>query len=183
MVAFTQQGAGVGETEKGRRFSTLVIPHIAAAYNLARWLVRDPSDAEDIVQESCLRAFRFLDELRNGDGRAWLLAIVRNTSYTWLQQNRMRDLSRPLDQDPPDESQDPEAAAQRAIDQGLLRKCMERLPLEFREVIVLRDLEGLSYREIANAVNIPIGTVMSRLARGRTQLQRWLIQRPDPGPD
>ncbi len=170
-------GAGVGEKEKKQKFESVVAPHLAAAYNLARWLMNDPADAEDIVQEAFLRAFRFLDGFRGGNGRAWLLSIVRNTCYTWLRQNRGHQQSLSFDEAIHDVSKETEAEAEREIDQQLLRKSLERLPVDYREVIVLRDLEGLSYKEVAEAANIPMGTVMSRLARGREQLRRLMSDR------
>ena len=163
-----------GGSEKARRFDTLVAPHIGAAYNLARWLVRNDRDAEDVVQESCLRAVRFLDGFRGDSARSWLLTIVRNSSYTWLRQNRPQEVKVPPDGELRDNSLDPEVSLQNSIDAQILRNAMEQLPLEFREVIVLRELEEFSYREIAHMADIPIGTVMSRLARGRRMLRRLI---------
>lgn len=166
----------MGESEKTRRFAVLVMPHISAAYNLARWLVHETADAEDVVQEACLRAFRFIEGFRGEDGRAWFLAIVRNTSYTWLRQNRAREMTVPFDELALTDGPDPENVVLQKIDSQLLRKSMQRLPIEYREVIVLRDVEGMSYKDIAKAVEIPVGTVMSRLARGRRYLQLMLVQ-------
>jgi RNA polymerase sigma-70 factor (ECF subfamily) len=160
------------------RFEQTVLPHLDAAYNLARWLTRNEHDAEDVVQEAYLRAFRFFDGFHGVDGRPWLLAIVRNTCHTWLAQNR------PVATTPLDEEQhavasavpDPEAGLIQREDQQLLRQALEELPAEFREVIVLRELEGLSYKEIAGIAGIPLGTVMSRLARARERLQQRLAE-------
>jgi RNA polymerase sigma factor (sigma-70 family) len=162
------------------RFEEIALPHLAAAYNLARWLVHNEHDAEDIVQESYLRAFKFFSGYYGGDSRSWLLTIVRNTCYTWLQQNRALRLAAPhddkleavgLDLD------DPEMLLVRSVDSEIVRDALQELPAEFREVVVLREMEGLSYKEIANIADIPIGTVMSRLRRGRTRLQALLAGR------
>jgi len=161
-----------GASDKERRFERVVMPHLPAAYNLARWLLHDADDAEDVVQEACLRAFRFLDRLRGDDGRAWLLAIVRNTSFTWLEKTKSRDHDVPVDDETLPDGRDAELAVHAEIDLKMLRRAMARLPVEFREAILLRDLEGLSYKEIAAISGVPIGTVMSRLARGRDQLRK-----------
>ena len=162
------------------RFEEIALPHLSAAYNLARWLVRDESDAEDIVQEAYLRAFKFFGGYYGGDSRAWLLTIVRNTCYTWLQQNRVLRLAEPID-DKIDElgpsGSDPETLLLQSVDAQTVRDALQELPVEFREVMVLREMEGLSYKEIANVVDIPIGTVMSRLKRGRTRLHALLTKR------
>lgn len=161
-----------------RRFEAIALPHLDAAYNLARWLTRNDRDAEDVVQEACLRAFKFFGGFHGDNGRAWLLGIVRNTCYTWLQKNRKQDLNIPFDEEshslghpdlsPPGDN--PETILARNEDLQRLNAALEALPLEFREVVVLRDLEGLTYKEIAEVVAIPLGTVMSRLARGRRLL-------------
>jgi RNA polymerase sigma-70 factor (ECF subfamily) len=156
-------------------FETQVVPHMGAAYNLARWLTRNDHDAEDVVQEAYLRAFRFWESFRGADPRAWLLAIVRNTCFTWLQQNRKPTLELP--EDMPDlkpASTNPEALLLANVDAERLRRAVEELPLEFREAIVLRELEGFSYKEISSITSVPIGTVMSRLARARNRLQQAL---------
>lgn len=163
---------------KTRRFEAMVLPHLDAAYNLARWLTRNDRDAEDVVQEAFLRAFKFFGGFRGENGRAWLLGIVRNTCYSWLRQNRKQDLNTPFDeeahslelqrQSQPDNN--PESILARDDDLRFLNQALEKLPLEFREVIVLRDLEDLSYKEIAEVSAIPLGTVMSRLSRGRRLL-------------
>ncbi len=166
------------EQSKTRRFEAIVLPHLDAAYNLARWLTRSDQDARDIVQEAYLRAFKFFDGFRGGNGRAWLLGIVRNTFYTWLRQNRKQDSNTPFDEEshsmeatgPGQPDNNPESILSRADDARRLNQALAKLPLEFREIVVLRDLEDLSYKEIAEVSAIPIGTVMSRLARGRKLL-------------
>jgi RNA polymerase sigma factor (sigma-70 family) len=160
-----------------RRFENHILPHLSAAYNLARWLAQNDHDAEDIVQDSCLRAFKFFDGFRGGDGRAWLLRIVRNTCYTWLQHNRSNTVALSSSEDfyaLPSALPTPEEALIKQINVGLLHQAMQELPIEFREVLVLRDLEDLSYKEIAGIIDIPLGTVMSRLARGRKRLAHLL---------
>lgn len=163
-----------------------MLPHLNAAYNLARWLTRNDQDAQDIVQEACLRAFKFFDGLRGEETRAWLLAIVRNTTYTWMRQNRGHAQNSPIDEEFHDGNErgsatlldqadgNPEAILAHADDKRLLNQALEQLPLEFREVLVLRELEDLSYKEISIIAGIPIGTVMSRLARGRGLLLKYL---------
>jgi RNA polymerase sigma-70 factor (ECF subfamily) len=164
----------VQERSKLERFEESILPHLAAAYNLARWLTRDDRDAEDVVQEAYLRAFRFFGGFRGGDGRAWLLTIVRNTCYTWLQQHRSREFAASDDEMEQVESDAPSPEARLIVtaDSKLLARALEELPIEFREAIVLRELEGLSYKEIADLAEIPLGTVMSRLARARKRLQQ-----------
>ena len=151
-----------------KRFEEAMLPHLAAAYNLARWLTRNGPDAEDLVQDACLRALKGFEGFRGGDGRAWLLRIVRNTCYTWLQENRVQELATTFDEELDtieDDGTNPETLLLRSADNQWLKEALEKLPLEFREVIVLRELEGLSYKEIAALAGIPVGTVMSRLAR------------------
>ncbi len=167
------------DQSKVARFEEVALPHLTAAYNLARWLLHNESDAEDVVQEAYLRAFKFFGGYYGGDGRSWLLTIVRNTCYTWLQQNRVLRLADPIE-DKLDEVgidfADPEVLLLQAVDSQLVRSALQELPVEFREVVVLREMEGLSYKEIANIVDVPLGTVMSRLARGRKRLQELLAQ-------
>jgi RNA polymerase sigma factor (sigma-70 family) len=154
------------------------LPHLDAAYNLARWLTRNDRDAEDLVQESYLRAFRFFDGFRGDNSRAWLLKIVRNTFYTSTR-HRTLEPAASLDEELLDvecESCDPETIALASADQDLLRQALESLPAEYREALVLRELEGLSYREIAVIAAVPLGTVMSRLARARKQLQLRMVE-------
>ena len=160
-----------------QNFEAAALPHFGAAYNLARWLTRNDTDAEDVVQEAYLRAFRFFGSFHGGDVRPWLLAIVRNTCYTWMQHNRSPELTIPLDDDLHEiESKDlnPEALLLQSADTQKVRQALEGLPAEFCEVIVLRELEGLSYKQIADVAEIPVGTVMSRLARARKRLQQIL---------
>jgi RNA polymerase sigma-70 factor (ECF subfamily) len=159
-------------------FEQTVLPHLAAAYNLARWLTHNDQDAEDVVQEAYLRAFRFFGGFHGGDSRAWLLTIVRHTCYTWLRQQRAHDLITVFDEElhtPECPTADPETQLVQQASAQALRAAVEALPVEFREVVVLRDLEELSYKEIATIANIPIGTVMSRLARARKRLQQALL--------
>jgi RNA polymerase sigma-70 factor (ECF subfamily) len=160
------------------QFEARVLPHLGAAYNLARWLTRNDHDAEDVVQESFLRAYRYFGGFHGGDGRAWLLTIVRNTCYTWFQQNRPRELAASLDDavnNIESDAPSPEAELIRSADRNLITKALEELPLEYREVLVLREMEGMSYKEIADITEIPIGTVMSRLARARKRLQQSIV--------
>jgi len=155
------------------RIERALLPHLDAAHNLARWLVGSPHDADDVVQDACVRALTFFDGFHGEDGRAWLLAIIRNTCYDWLRKRRNHV---PLDEIamPADTAPGPEAEQLRQADRQLVRQSIERLPPEFREVIVLREMEGLSYKQIARVIDAPIGTVMSRLARGRKHLERLL---------
>jgi RNA polymerase sigma-70 factor (ECF subfamily) len=153
-------------------FEETVLPHLGAAYNLARWLTRNDSDAEDVVQESYLRAFRYFNGFHGGDSRAWTLKIVRNTCYSWLQKNRAHEITDEFDEESySPETADPETILIEKIDRQLLKKLLDELPLEFREIVILRELEGFSYKEIASIADLPLGTVMSRLARARARLQ------------
>jgi RNA polymerase sigma-70 factor (ECF subfamily) len=152
---------------------------LGAAYNLARWLTRNEHDAEDVVQEALLRALRFFDGFRGGDTRSWVLTVVRHTCYTWLQRNRPLALVSDFDVEAlglESDAPDPEAMLQQEADSERLRRGLEQLPLEFREVLVLRELEGLSYKEIAKVTNVPLGTVMSRLSRARDRLHACLTR-------
>jgi len=170
----------VTEPNQLARFERAVLPHLDAAYNLARWLTRNDHDAEDVVQEAYLRALKFFGGFRGGDSRAWLLAIVRNTCYTWIEQNRKHEMMTDFDEEAHDvESNDPnpETALLQSADQQMLKQALEALPVEFREVVILRELEGLSYKEIADLAHLPLGTVMSRLARARKRLQQDLTER------
>lgn len=155
-------------------------PHLGAAYNLARWLARSHEDAEDIVQESFLRAYSGYDGFRGGDPKAWLLAVVRNTAMTWLKKNRNPAMQHELVMDARDPNTGPEGLVLKAADREKVRGALEQLPVEFREVVVLREFEELSYREIATISGVPLGTVMSRLSRGREWLRRFLTS-PEEG--
>ncbi|HEY6280612.1 MAG TPA: sigma-70 family RNA polymerase sigma factor [Burkholderiales bacterium] len=160
--------------DKNRRFEEIALPHLSSAYNLARWLTRNDHDAEDMVQEAYLRAFKFFDSFRGDDGRAWLLAIVRNTCYTWLKQNRVQELHDSFDEEEhaeADSGSDPQTLMLQNADKRLLDLALETLSLEFREILIMRELEDLSYKEIATVAGIPLGTVMSRLARARKMLR------------
>ncbi len=160
-------------------FEDAVLPHIDAAYSLARWLTRNEADAEDVVQEAFLRALKFFRGFQGSDGRAWLLTIVRNTCYTWLKRNRAKDLAYDLDEAmalrEDSDTPDPEATLARNDQERLVAQAIESLPIEFREVVILRELDELSYKEIADLAGIPVGTVMSRLARARKKLQASLF--------
>ncbi len=162
----------MSENEQQARFERLVMPHLDAAYNLARWLAGNDHDAEDIAQEACVRAFRFVGGCRASDGRAWLLTIVRHTAFSWLKKHRPAARVS-LDDDELAEIEDPSdpTGAFHGADADVLRAALEALPMAFREALVLREVEGLSYKEIADVAEVPVGTVMSRLARARRQLQ------------
>ena len=159
------------------RFDLLILPHLDAAYNLARWLVGNPADADDIVQEAFLRALRFFDGFRGGDSRAWLLKIVRNTSYSWLRKNRPAQLTDEFDETiHSDENADENAEMKllsRAESERVIN-ALEALPLTFREILVLREIEGLSYKEISEVTGVAMGTVMSSLSRARHRLRGQL---------
>jgi RNA polymerase sigma-70 factor (ECF subfamily) len=159
------------------RFEQLILPHLDAAFNLSRWLLHGRADAEDVAQEAMLRGLRFFRGFHGGDARAWLLQIVRNTCYTWLEKNRAVDLSTEFDEElHAQPSMSPETLAIAGDNRERLTRALEELPVRFREVLILRELEGCSYKEIAAITSAPIGTVMSSLARARQRLQRILIQ-------
>ncbi len=169
-------------------FEQLVLPHLGAGYNLARWLLRNDHDAEDVMQEAIVRAFRFFDGFSGTNPRAWLLTVVRNSAYSFLQQNRPRELGTEFDEELHTEpasngrtSETPEVLLLRSAQQRSLNEAVEALPVEFREVFLLREMEGLSYKEIADLARIPIGTVMSRLSRARRQLQAAVTRREQAG--
>jgi RNA polymerase sigma-70 factor, ECF subfamily len=158
-------------------FEDVMLPHLDAAHNLAKWLLRNEEDAKDVVQEAYLRAFKSFGGFHGSNGRAWLLTIVRNTSYTLLKKNRAVNLTTTFDEEihaSGDESASPAIMVERAEDAELITKAMDELPAEFREILVLRHQEGLSYKEIADIAQIPPGTVMSRLARARAKLREYL---------
>ena len=161
-----------------RGFEEVAIPHLDAAYNLARWFTRNEKDAEDVVQEAYLRALRHFSGFQGGDARPWLLAIVRNTYYTWFRQNRVLERNADFDDEmymQTSDDLDPEMLLIREADTQMLRRALKSLPDEFREVIVLREFEELSYKQIADVVKIPVGTVMSRLARARGRLKQIIL--------
>jgi RNA polymerase sigma factor (sigma-70 family) len=163
--------------QKADRFQNAISPHLGAAYNYARWLTRGHQDAEDIVQEACVRAYQYFESSRGENQRAWLLTIVRNTCYNWFKSAGSKEI--PTDGDDGVfethlTSPDPHTLLSEHLDTSRLKEGIESLPIEFREVIVLRELEDLSYKEISEIAKIPIGTVMSRLARARTKLQEIL---------
>jgi RNA polymerase sigma factor (sigma-70 family) len=157
------------------RFEALVLPHLDAAFNLARWLLRSPADAEDVAQEAFLRSYRSFGTFRGGNARAWLLQIVRNTCYTWLQKKYPSERFTEFDEEKMPQTKDnPESLALANSDRELLTRTLEQLPPQSREILVLRELEGCSYKEIAEITARPIGTVMSTLARAREQLRGFL---------
>jgi RNA polymerase sigma-70 factor (ECF subfamily) len=171
-----------GGSNQANSFEQVVLPHMDAAYNLARWLVRNTHDAEDIVQEAYLRAYKFFGSYQGGDARAWVLKIVRNTSYSFLEKNRPAHFAEEFDETihtAKTEQPDAETMFLQSADTRLVREALDELPVTFREVLVLRELEGLSYKEIAHVMGVPIGTVMSGLARGRAKLRECLVRARD----
>jgi RNA polymerase sigma-70 factor (ECF subfamily) len=163
--------------EELARFERASLPHLDAAYNLARWLTRNDHDAEDVVQEACLRAHQFFGGFQGADGRAWLHTVVRDTCYTWLERNRPRAPVVAFDEhkhSSADPGTSPPGLALRGEDRQLLHQALEQPSPEYREVIVLRELEGLSNKDIAGITGTPLGTVMSRLARARERLPKAL---------
>ncbi len=171
---------------KSRRFQQQIMPHLDAAYNLARWLTRNGTDAEDVVQDACLRAYKYFDGFEGESPCAWFLAIVRNTFYTWLRANRPAEEADGIAIEDANDiresatlpagashalTADPETLLIERREQQSLNQMIADLPLEYREVIILREIEDLSYREIAEVAGIPVGTVMSRLARARQRLR------------
>jgi RNA polymerase sigma-70 factor (ECF subfamily) len=174
----------LGDNDRTRRFEAMALPHLDAAYNLARWLTRADQDARDVVQDSYLRAFQFFDGFKGGDGRAWLLTIVRNTAFNWLKRDRKGAIETVFDETlhggaalsaiGPAPPANPETLLLQRADSEAIDRAIAGLPLPFREAIVLRELEELSYAEIAEIAGVPIGTVMSRLARARELLRRAL---------
>jgi RNA polymerase sigma-70 factor (ECF subfamily) len=167
----------VDERERLKLFEQTVMPHLDAAYNLARWLAGNDHDARDVTQEASLRAFKFFGNFRGENPRAWLLTIVRNTFYNWLKKNRPTEIAGELDEEAlavEDVSVNADAINLRQADAETVRRAIAELPVEFREMIILREMEGFSYKEIADLSDVPIGTVMSRLARARKFLQKNL---------
>jgi RNA polymerase sigma-70 factor (ECF subfamily) len=176
----------MSDDEDRRRFEQVAIPHLDAAYNLARWLTRNDHDAQDVVQEALVRAARYIASFRGEGARAWLLQIVRNTCYTWLKENRpvekvalddfddaWQDVASPSADEPP-------AVAMRKADRAQIDIAIANLPVAYREVLVLRELEDLSYGDIARIAGIPVGTVMSRLARARGLMRSALTSLAQP---
>ena len=184
----------LGSEDDQARFASVVLPHLADAYALARWLTGNRADAEDVVQEACLRAFRGIGGFAGVNARAWVLTIVRHAAYAWLGKNRSAALVMVDDLEavehqqasgaaPDSGPQTPEAALIAKADAARLEAAISGLPLPFRETLVLRDVQGLDYREIAEVTKVPIGTVMSRLARARRRLMARLAadeQRNEP---
>jgi RNA polymerase sigma-70 factor (ECF subfamily) len=167
----------VQQTRTFGTFEQVALPHLDAAYNLARWLLRREHDAEDVVQEAFLRAFNGFDRYQGGDARCWLLTVVRNACYTWLTRDKQRSPAASFDEELHDVATcdfDPVAILQQRVDRDTLRREIEGLPVEFREALILREFEGLSYQQIAAVAGVPVGTVMSRLARARQRLGRAL---------
>ena len=168
--------------EKLRRFEEQISPHLKSAYNLAKWLTRSHEDAEDVVQEAFLRAFSAFEGFRGEDAKPWLLTIVRNTSMTMLKRSRNTGATIAFDEgleDPTESSPDPEEILLISCDREQVRHALEQLPSDFREAVVLREMEGLSYKEISTIIGVPLGTVMSRLSRGREWLRR-ILAAPTP---
>ena len=162
---------------KDDQLDEVLISHLDSAYNLARWLVRDRDDAEDVVQEAYLRAVQYSGGFRGGDARAWLLTIVRNTSYRWLARNRTSEPAAQFDENIHiglRASLNPEQLLLQTADADLVEKALRELPVRFREILVLRELEGLSYKEIADVMSVPAGTVMSSLSRARQRFRQAL---------
>ncbi len=177
--------------DKSRRFAAVALPHLDAAYNLARWLTRNDADAADVVQESYLRALAYFDSYRGENSRAWLLTIVRNTCYRWLERNRPSAITTLHNEseaeaaaaaDRGDAVPTPESLAASQSDAALLNTLIAELPLPLREILVLREVEELPYRDIADALSVPIGTIMSRLARARYALKQAWRRRAARGP-
>ena len=161
-------------------FEAMMLPHLDAAHNLAKWLLRNEQDAQDVVQDAFLRAFKSFGGFHGSNGRAWLLTIVRNTSYTLLKKNRVAEFTTLFDEEihvSGNESVSPATILERSEDTELIREAMDELPAEFREVLTLRHQEDLSYKEIAVIAQIAPGTVMSRLARARAKLKECLAAR------
>jgi len=169
---------------KFSEFNGALLPHLDAAYNFARWLTKNPQDAEDVVQEAILRAFDFYDGFHGENFRSWLLTIVRNTCFTWLKKNRSHEFGRDANDDVENlvsSLPDPQTKFLQMADQEKMRKAIEHLAVEFREVIILKEFEGLSYKEIGRIIKVPIGTVMSRLSRARVHLQEYLVMTGEKG--
>jgi RNA polymerase sigma-70 factor (ECF subfamily) len=168
---------GAAQEHELASFEAMMLPHMDAAHNLAKWLLRNEQDAQDVVQEAYMRAFRSFGGFRGSNGRAWLLTIGRNTAYTLLKKNRAVDLTTAFDEEihaTGYDSVSPAAILECAEDAELIKNAMDELPADFREILILRHQENLSYNEIGDILKIPIGTVMSRLARARGKLKQYL---------
>ena len=163
---------------KLRLFEDAMLPHLRAAHNLARWIVKSPPDAEDLVQEAYIKAFRYFDGFQGASSQAWLLAIVRNTCLTWLRESRAVVSFDEHIHRTGEHVRNVEEALVVESDIGSLRDCIEGLPVEYREAIVMRELEGMSYKEIAETMSVPAGTIMSRLSRARKRLEDCMGSRP-----
>jgi RNA polymerase sigma-70 factor (ECF subfamily) len=178
--AYVVNNSDINPESRLRLFEELILPHLDAAYNLARWLTRNEHDAQDVVQEAYLRAFRFFDSYKGGDGKSWLLEIVRNTCFTWRRREK-RNLATVVFDEAAHTSRvhapNQEEALVDAANRTVLQNCIERLPEVFREVLVMRDLEEMSYRQIAEVAALPAGTVMSRLSRARKRLEECVAGR------
>jgi RNA polymerase sigma-70 factor, ECF subfamily len=188
-LVFSRDRESMDGLDDNARFRRIVMPHLDEAYRLAHWLTGNRADAQDVVQDASIRAFRAVREYAGGNARSWVLSIVRNTAYSWLRKNRsstvvtVDDLEAvELDRADPVEIQPetPEASLISKADAEQLRTAIASLPMPFRETLVLRDVEGLDYREIAEATQVPIGTVMSRLARARRRLIAIIAQNDQP---
>src|SRR5215470_389577 len=174
----------VDDRERAALFEQIVLPHLDAAYNLARWLAGNDHDAQDVAQEASLRAFKYFGSFRGDNPRAWLLSIVRNSFHTWLRKNRPNEKTVEINDealDIEDFSVKAETVSPNFADADAVRRAIAELPLEFREIVILREMEGFSYKEIAELAEVPIGTVMSRLARARKLLQKSLAAAFNPG--
>ena len=178
------------QDDRRRRFELLALPHLDAAFNLARWLAGNTADAEDVVQDAYLRAYRYFDAFQGGNFRVWLLTIVRNAFVTWVKENRSGRMVFTPDTPVADTAEteetlwgsrpsDPEALLLESIESQTLGRLMEQLPAEYREVLLLREVEDLAYKEIADVTGVPIGTVMSRLSRARLALRKLWLQHAD----
>src|SRR5437870_12011582 len=171
---------GTAQEQELASFEALMLPHLDAAQNLAKWLLRNEQDAQDVVQEAYLRALKSFSGFHGSNGRAWLLTIVRNTSYTLMKKNRAVDLTTTFDEEihtAGHESVSPATILEHSEDAELIKEAMDELPVQFREILALRHQEGLSYKEIAEIAQVPPGTVMSRLARARAELKEYLAAR------
>jgi RNA polymerase sigma-70 factor (ECF subfamily) len=168
------------EAKKLALFEQIIVPHLNSAYNLARWLTGNQHDAEDVVQEAYLRAFRFFDGFRGEEGKGWLLAVVRNTCRTWVRRQKGGIPRVVFDEQIHSQNREDSSAESDLVEEarlGSLRECLELLPVDYRGVLVMREMEELSYKEIADIASLPLGTVMSRLSRARKRLEDCLTTR------